>query len=49
MMSGIGFWHAATQFLYGLVGLGVITFAAVPTVFDRVAYALGVQILIIQE
>src|SRR6266404_7197464 len=25
-----GFWHAATQFLLGLIGLALITFAAVP-------------------
>jgi signal transduction histidine kinase len=25
-----GFWHAATQFLFGIIGLALITFAAVP-------------------
>jgi signal transduction histidine kinase len=29
-MSGNGFWRGATQFLYGLIGLAWITFAAVP-------------------
>jgi signal transduction histidine kinase len=47
MMSGSGFWHAATQFLYGLVGLGVITFAAVPLHLQPGAISLLCLIVVV--
>jgi signal transduction histidine kinase len=47
MMSGIGFWHAATQFLYGLIGLALITLAAVPLHLQPGAISLLYLIVVV--
>jgi signal transduction histidine kinase len=47
MMSGIGFWHGATQFLYGLVGLALITLAAVPLHLQPGAISLLYLIVVV--
>src|SRR5216684_2238784 len=42
-----GFWHAATQFLFGLIGLALITFAAVPLRLQPGAISLLYLIVIV--
>src|SRR6266446_4221654 len=42
-----GFWHAATQFLFGLIGLALITFAAVPLHLQPGAISLLYLIVVV--
>jgi signal transduction histidine kinase len=42
-----GFWHAATQFLFGMIGLALITFAAVPLHLQPGAISLLYLIVVV--